>query len=41
MTLQEVGQQLGLSREWVRRLEARALEQLALAREVSAIRTVA
>jgi RNA polymerase primary sigma factor len=41
MTLQEVGQELGLSREWVRRLEARALEQLALAREVSALRTVA
>jgi RNA polymerase primary sigma factor len=41
MTLQEVGSQLGLSREWVRRLEARALEQLALAREVSALRTVA
>jgi RNA polymerase primary sigma factor len=41
MTLQDVGKQLGLSREWVRRLEARALEQLALAREVSALRTVA
>jgi RNA polymerase primary sigma factor len=41
LTLQEVGNELGLSREWVRRLEARALEQLALAREVSALRTVA
>ena len=41
MTLQQVGTQLGLSREWVRRLEARALEQLALAREVTALRTVA
>jgi RNA polymerase primary sigma factor len=38
MTLQEVGKQLGLSREWVRRLEARALEHLALAREVSGLR---
>jgi RNA polymerase primary sigma factor len=38
MTLQEVGRQLGLSREWVRRLEARALERLALAREVSGLR---
>jgi RNA polymerase primary sigma factor len=41
MTLADVGKELGLSREWARRLEARALEKLALAREVEAIRTVA
>ena len=41
MTLADVGKELGLSREWARRLEARALEKLAVAREVEALRTVA
>ncbi|MGH2689387.1 MAG: sigma factor-like helix-turn-helix DNA-binding protein, partial [Actinomycetota bacterium] len=41
MTLADVGKELGLSREWARRLEARALEKLAVAREVEALGTVA
>jgi RNA polymerase sigma factor (sigma-70 family) len=41
MTLQEVGDRLGVSRERVRQMEAEALEDLAEAREIAALEEVA
>jgi RNA polymerase primary sigma factor len=41
VTLREIGSRLGMSHERVRQLEAEALESLALAREIEALREVA
>ena len=40
-SLEAIGRQLGITRERVRQIEARALEQLAVNREVEALKDVA
>ena len=40
-SLEEIGRRLGLTRERVRQIESRALERLAMEREVAALRDAA